>query len=195
MHRVSLATASVLMLFVTIVMSASVDAALTTDAIRCQKAIGHETARYAQRIHSETVQCNNDLVQGRSCNTAARDAAIARALSALNRTLLLKCFGIPLEALGFPGSCSGPDGGVFTPSNLVSCITDAVQSQVDMAVVVEYPDLQTLSDAGAHCQSTIGGEGRLFMSRKERARNRCLNRQLRNPSSVDCRAEVPPGTG
>ena len=102
---------------------------------------------------------------------------------------------IPLEALGFPGSCSDPDGGVFTPSNLVSCITDAVQSQVDIAVMVEYPDLQTLSDAGAHCQSTIGGEGRLFMSRKERARNRCLNRQLRNPSSVDCRAEVPPGTG
>src|SRR5207244_7965382 len=114
-------------------------------------------------LHSFPTRRSSDL-QGRSCNTAARDAAIARALSALNRTLLLKCSGIPLEALGFPGSCSDPDGGVFTPSNLVSCINDAVQSQVDIAVMVEYPDLQTLSDAGAHCQSTIGGEGRLFMS-------------------------------
>src|SRR6266404_9743849 len=91
MHRPFHAVASVVTLLMTLAMSTSVTAALTADEIRCQKAIGHETARYAQRIHTEILQCNDDTVHERSCNTATRDAAIVRALSALNRTLLLKC--------------------------------------------------------------------------------------------------------
>src|SRR6266481_3390459 len=197
MHRVSLAIASTFTVFVTVATSTNVGATLTPNEILCQKAIGHETARYSQRVHIENVHCNNDQVHGRPCDAATRDATIARARAALNRTLLLQCSGggIALEHLGFPGSCPDPDGGVFSATNLVSCIVAAVQSQTDMALMVEYPDLRTLSDGGAHCQSTIGAEGRVFMSRKQRARDRCLNHQLRNPSNVDCRAEVPPGTG
>ncbi len=195
MHRVSLVLASILMFLLTVAAWTSVNATLTRAEILCQKAIGHEAAQYTRGVHLEIVQCNNDLVHARSCNTTSRDAAIARALNGLTRSLASKCSGVALEHLGFPGSCPDPDGGAFSAYNLASCIADTARSQIDMAVMVEYPELQRLTDGGAHCQSTIGGEGRRFMSRKQRARNRCLDRQLRHPSSVDCRAEVPPGTG
>ncbi|MBI3767627.1 MAG: hypothetical protein HY271_03910, partial [Deltaproteobacteria bacterium] len=170
--------------------------ALTADDIRCQKSIGRESGRLAARTHKEILHCNNDVVHGQSCNTAQRDAAIAGAIDAFTRAVTLKCKSVTLGDLGFPGSCPDPDGGAFSIANLVSCIQGAVTSHVDASLIIEYPNLHTLFGGSAHCQKVIGSQGQAFISRKQRARNRCLNLQLQGGTpNIDCRAEVPPGTG
>ncbi len=171
--------------------------ALTASETKCQEAIGSEGARFAEQKHDAIVHCENQVAQGGSCNTSKRDQTIARAASRLSRQLGTKCKSVTLENLGFPGSCSDPDAGTFSVDNLVACITDSSELLVDQAVAVEYPDLHALSDGAAQCQSEIGSEAQNFVSRVLRARDRCLELQLKGrlSNSVDCRASVPPGTG
>ncbi len=196
MRRTPIAFAAVVLALSTLGMSTTARA-LSRDEANCQDAIGGESGRFAERKQEAISRCNNDVTQGRSCNTSLRDSQIARAEDRLARQLDLKCKNVTLENLGFPGACIDPDGAPFSLDNLKTCIHDAVEARVDSAVSVEYPNPQALDDGSARCQSEIGREGETFISRKLRARNRCLQLQVegRLSSSVDCRAEVPPGTG
>ena len=170
--------------------------ALTPAEIGCQQTVGHESGRFGERKHDAILRCNNDVAQGQTCNTAHRDAEIDRASRVLERKIQRKCKNVTLSNLGFPGGCPDPDGGDFSVDNLAACIHDAVESRVDMALMIEYPNLHALSDGDARCQSAIGSGGQTFISRKKRARSRCLDLVLKGKTSgVDCRAEVPPGTG
>ncbi|HEY2386100.1 MAG TPA: hypothetical protein VGK30_04000 [Candidatus Binatia bacterium] len=171
--------------------------ALSSGETNCQESIGEESARFAEQKHEAILRCENDIAQGGACNTAKRDQAIERATSRLSRQLVNKCKSITLENLGFPGACSDPDGGTFSVDNLVTCITDSSESMVDQDVATEYPNVHALSDGAARCQSEIGAEAQSYVARVLRARDRCLELQVKGriPLSVNCRAAVPPGTG
>src|SRR6185369_16180952 len=64
-------------------------------------------------------------------------------------------------------------------------------------VSTEYPIPHTLSKPDAKCQVGIGDAAQDFVTNKLSARTNCLDGQASGtiPASVDCRAEVPPGTG
>ncbi|TMA81302.1 MAG: hypothetical protein E6J72_05865, partial [Deltaproteobacteria bacterium] len=141
-------------------------------------------------------RCEDAIVRGSTCNTANRDAAIARAADQLAQQLSMHCRSVTLEDLGFPGLCSH-HGGSFSVQDLTTCIEDAAESRVDMAIAIEYPNPHEVSHDDATCQKTIGAAARNFYTTKLKARSHCLDQQLKGNigSDVNCRAEVPPGTG
>jgi hypothetical protein len=170
--------------------------ALTSTELSCQSTIGQQTREFAIGELDTLVRCNNKVAGGGTCDQTHRDAKIARLKGQFEREIRQACHKVTLTNLGFPGSCPS-GGGTFATNDLLACLEDALKTQTDMALAVEYPALTALSGSERQCQSAIGSDAQIFMSRKLRARCRCLDLQLGGHLSpaVVCRAEVPPGTG
>jgi len=165
----------------------------TDDELACRATIAREGRRFAAAKHEALVACNNDVVRGNTCNTARRDARIARAAARLERLVGRACRGLDLAALGY-GACA--DDGTLSPDELATCLVDAIMSAVDEALASAYPDLMAYDGAVGRCQATIARHGETFVQMALRARLRCLDQQARGrippPTEVDCRA---PGAG
>lgn len=171
--------------------------ALDRDQRECQKSIGTTVRRFGAAKLDALVDCNLAVVAGGACDTARRDDVIARAASRLGNALERECRDVVLETLGFPGGCTDGTGAPFSAADLRTCLLDAVEARVDTVIALEFPAAGAQTGAAARCQSAIGRRGERFLQGKLRARARCLDLQRTGalPPSVDCRAEVPPGTG
>ena len=172
----------------------SADSLPNRDELQCQDSIAREAREFTKEKFELLVDCNNQVLWGYTCDVAKRDRQIARLMDALTRAIKRSCSDITLEHLGFPGGCLDTNGLSFSVDDLVSCVLNVVATRIDMAIMVEYPNLRPLRNRKEErCQSEIGDAGKTFFRRKLRARLHCLIQQLRGdiPASVDCRAEFP----
>src|SRR5262249_31161709 len=185
--RVALFTTVALVAAISSMASPRVASALTSDEIACEDAVLQSSQDFVSDKLKALVDCNN---KG-NCNTDKRDRQITKATARLTRALSRICRGVTLENLGFPGSCPTSVGS-FTTDEVRPCLATELESFVDAAIALAYPNGGAdLSGDDAQCQSVIGGESRLFINRKMRARTRCLDLQLKGKlsESVNCLAE------
>jgi len=191
--RVTLFTVA-LVAAITSVTSPRVASALTKDEIACEDAVLQSSQDFVSDKLKALVDCHD---KGNCDDGGKSGRQIQKATARLTRALNRICRGVTLENLGFPGSCP-TGGGSFTTDELGSCLGTELESFVDAAIALAYPNGGTgLSGDEDKCQNVIGGESRLFINRKMRARTRCLDLQLKGKLSdtINCLAEVPPGTG
>lgn len=171
------------------------------DPLRCQAAIGKAGRAYAVAQLRAFVECNNDVVAGRSCDVAQRDRVVARAARALARTTGHACRDVGLETLRFPGRCAGPSGGgSFMVDDLNRCIEAIHSTATYNAILYAYPEFLTYSGAERRCQRGLARAASSFVATDMGIRTNCLDARLAGalPDRVQCFAEVQPygpGTG
>ncbi|TMA78132.1 MAG: hypothetical protein E6J72_14785, partial [Deltaproteobacteria bacterium] len=197
MNRAPLRAAGVASLVVLALVIPTYASALTSAELNCLDTIGSSGARFAERVHAALHACDEAIVVGNTCDTQQRDSVIALAASRLGKDLAAACSQVDLTHLGFPGPCTDPDGGSFSVDNLTSCLVDAGEAQMTTAEDTEFPNPHPLSKPDAKCQVGIANATQDFITSKLQARSNCLDEQAAGTisASIDCRAEVPPGTG
>ncbi len=194
MRRLACALSAVVLLSFAPVPAA---AQLDRDQRDCQKAIATAARTFEAAKLDALVDCKLAVVKGDQCKESRRDDLIARTADRVGRSLERQCRGVTLETLGFPGGCTDANGPPFSTADLRACVLDTVEAQVDAALAIEFASSTPQSGDVAQCQSTIARRAERFLQGKLHARSRCLSLQRNGDvaQSVDCTAEVPPGTG
>jgi hypothetical protein len=172
--------------------------ALPIPVLVCQQTIGNEALRFVARAHKAARRCLEDEARGRPCDAAKRDAAIADAEAKLARRYASRCDAAALASLGFPGSCSDPEGAPFTVAELTTCVVASHRETVGTAVATALPgEPGPFAGAALGCRRAIGGAAEQFLTKRLRARQSCRNDQLSGAidPAVACGAAPPSGAG
>jgi len=177
--------------------TASAAHALTRAEMGCQASIAKEAAQFAERKHEAILRrCNSNILGGVDCDPTQPDSRIARSQAKLVQNVTRRCQNVALESLAFPGACANPGGGQFSVEKLTACLVESHEARVDMAIALEYPDMERLAQqcdtqACALCQRQIARAGRSFISRKLRALRQCLQKQLQSGAPLSLTACFP----
>ena len=121
---------------------------LPPDLLLCQQAIGLAGRTFidqtlAARQGCRDRQLSGDLSLALDCHASPTtdqetDTALSEAKKTLRKALRQACKKIPLEALGFPGRCSDPEGPPFSLANLQRCIKKTHTDEVEQILNREY---------------------------------------------------------
>ncbi len=178
---------------VTLAIAASVQAALTPEQGKCQRALATAGEVYVKHTMAALASCEDSVSAGRlSPGTICRSypetaAKLANASAQLAKKLERTCGDGVVTSLRFGAACEGAS----TVTALTACIEADHAAHVDALIGALYATGGELSKVGQGCQRTASARTRVFAFKRLSLLRRCKNRAARGklPVGTDCRDE------